>query len=163
MVHEVEGDLLLSRANGLAHGVAPGDHFEQGLALSLRERWPAMVKDFRHHCHLHHSKPGDLWVWPTPDGRRIISLLTQEPAASEHGHGHPGRAQLTHVNESLRALQTLVLAERIPSLALPRLATGVGGLTWADVRPLVARHLGDLPIPVFVYTSYRAGVQAKEG
>ena len=53
MLEEVAGDILLSKAQVIAHGVAPGDHFNQGLALALRERYPAMARDFRHYCQLH--------------------------------------------------------------------------------------------------------------
>jgi O-acetyl-ADP-ribose deacetylase (regulator of RNase III) len=47
MIKEVAGDILLSKAGAIAHGVAPHDDFKQGLALSLREHWPGMYKDFR--------------------------------------------------------------------------------------------------------------------
>ena len=47
-------------------------------------------------------------------------------------------------------------------MALPRLATGVGGLDWADVRPLIDKHLGSLGIPVYVYATFQPGVTAKE-
>ncbi|MFX3658299.1 MAG: hypothetical protein ACN6I7_03995 [bacterium] len=57
MLKEVSGDILLSNAQVIAHGVAPGDHFNQGLALSLRERYPAMAKDFRHYCPGHRCQP----------------------------------------------------------------------------------------------------------
>jgi len=45
MIQEVEGDILLSKAGAVAHGVAPHDNFANGLALALREQWPAMYKD----------------------------------------------------------------------------------------------------------------------
>ncbi len=48
MIHEVTGDILLSGAHAIAHGVAPNDGFSSGLAHSLRERWPTMHKGFRH-------------------------------------------------------------------------------------------------------------------
>jgi len=44
MIREVAGDILLTKAKVLAHGVAPNDNFATGLALALRERWPAMYK-----------------------------------------------------------------------------------------------------------------------
>jgi O-acetyl-ADP-ribose deacetylase (regulator of RNase III) len=47
-------------------------------------------------------------------------------------------------------------------LALPRLATGVGGLDWNEVQPLVVQHLGDLAIPIFLYTTFHAGQKATE-
>ena len=49
MLKEVTGDILLSTAGAIAHGIAPHDNFKQGLALSLREQWPGMYKDFRHY------------------------------------------------------------------------------------------------------------------
>jgi O-acetyl-ADP-ribose deacetylase (regulator of RNase III) len=50
----------------------------------------------------------------------------------------------------------------IASVALPKLATGVGGLQWSEVHPLIVQHLGDLIIPVFVYTTYVKGQAAEE-
>ena len=47
MIYEVSGDILLSDARAIAHGVAPNDNFTTGLAFSLREHWPALYKDFR--------------------------------------------------------------------------------------------------------------------
>ena len=54
MIHEVSGDILLTKAQGIAHGIAPNDHFGQGLALALREKWPMMAKDFRHYANQSH-------------------------------------------------------------------------------------------------------------
>lgn len=156
MISEITGDILLSKAAAIAHGVAPRDHFDSGLALSLRERWPAMVRDFRHYCQHHHPEPGGLWAWGGAGGTRLIALLTQDPA--EHDHGHPGRARIESVNHALRELRRHVLAERYESLALPRLATGVGGLEWSQVLPLLDHHLGDLELPVYVYTTFRPGL-----
>lgn len=160
MIHEVAGDILLTGAQAIAHGVAPNDSFQSGLALQLRERWPAMYKDFRHYCQTQHPKAGELWTWMSADGRRIVNLFTQEAA---YGHGtKPGRATLQHVGHALRALRRLAEAERFASLALPRLATGVGGLDWTEVAPLVQQHLNDLGVPVVVYTTYHAGQEAAE-
>ena len=52
---------------------------------------------------------------------------------------------------ALHALHRHVIADKITSLALPRLATGLGGLDWAEVRPFVEKTLGDLPIPVYLF------------
>lgn len=161
MIREVQGDILLSKAQVIAHGVAPNDAFNQGLALSLRERWPAMAKDYRHYCQTSHPQPGALWSWMGPDGRIIVNLMTQE-SAYEAGQ-RPGPAHTEFVNKALKALHQLAEQERFTSIALPRLATGVGRLDWAEVRPLIDRHLGTLGIPVVVYTAFRAGEAAAEG
>lgn len=160
MLKEVSGDILLSKAEVIAHGVAPGDHFNQGLALSLREHYPAMAKDFRHYCQVSHPKPGELWAWAGADGRRIVNLMTQEEAASKNAN--PGKATSHNVNVALRHLKHLVQTEGFKSLALPRLATGVGGLQWEEVSALIDNQLGDLDIPVYIYATYEPGVQAGE-
>ena len=159
MIHEVLGDLLLTKAQAIAHGIAPNDHFEQGLALSLREKWPMMAKDFRHYANQCHPKPGEFWAWGGFNAR-VYCLLTQE---GEHNHGaKPGRATTANVNHCLRRLQHELERGEIKSIALPRLATGVGGLDWVEVLPLIKSHLGNLKIPVFVYTHYQPGVAATE-
>lgn len=160
MIHEVSGDILLTRAQAIAHGVAPNDHFDSGLALALREKWPAMAKDFRHYAHQSHPKPGEVWTWGGVGGVRIFNLMTQE---GDHTHGsRPGRASIPNVHHCLRRLRHELEKEHISSLALPALATGVGGLCWVDVKPLIEQCLGDLDIPIYVYTIYHAGLQAPE-
>lgn len=160
MIQEVAGDLLLSKAHAIAHGVAPNDSFHQGLALQIREQMPALYKDFRHYCQTQHPSPGGLWTWRGPDGRPVVNLFTQE-GAYEHG-SRPGRATPHNVGLALRELRKLVASEKLTSIALPRLATGVGGLDWAEVRTLIEHHLGDAGIPIVVYSTYRPGQVATE-
>ncbi|MGD9659870.1 MAG: hypothetical protein AB7U63_01225 [Porticoccaceae bacterium] len=158
MINYVQGDILQSKAQLIGHGVAPNDNFGQGLALSLRERWPAMYKDFRHFCQTQHPKAGELWVWAGADGVRIANLFTQEAA---YGHGEkPGKASTAHVNHSLRGLRKEIEREGVSSVALTRLATGVGGLEWSEVKPLIEAQLGDLGVAVEVYETYIPGQAA---
>ena len=159
MIYDMEGDILLSKAALIGHGIAPGDHFTHGLALALREQWPSLSKDFRHYCQGSHPAPGGLWMWHGP-GVHIANLLTQE-AAYDHG-SRPGPAHLEHVNHALRQLRLEIERENYASLALPKLATGVGKLDWAEVRPLIENQLGSLDIPIFLYTTYHKGVAAAE-
>ncbi|MDD4964615.1 MAG: macro domain-containing protein [Gallionella sp.] len=160
MIYELSGDILLSGAKAIAQGVAPNDDFHAGLALQLREKMPALYKDFRHFCQTTHPKAGGLWTWMSADGHYIVNLFTQD-AAYEHG-SKPGQASVSQVNHTLHALRTLIEKEQITSVALPRLACGVGGLDWNDVLPLIEKHLGDLGIPVYLYSTYHKGVKAVE-
>ncbi len=160
MLKSVSGDILLSDAKAIAHGIAPNDHFASGLALQLRERYPALAKEFRHWFHTSHPKTGALWAWASPDGVRVYNLLTQEPAPGEKAL--PGKAHIEHVNHALRHLRETVIGEKVASLALPRVATGHGGLPWSAVEPLIRQHLGSLDIPVFVYSTYVKGQKAAE-
>jgi O-acetyl-ADP-ribose deacetylase (regulator of RNase III) len=160
MIYEVAGDILLSKAQAIAHGVAANDPMDQGLAKSLHENFPALHKDFHHWCHKMHPKPGEACLWGGPDGIRIISLLTQEGG---YGHGaRPGKASTKNVNNALRALKKIIQKESFSSVALPALATGVGGLLWDEVLPLIKNQLGDMEMDIYVYSKYQSGEQAKE-
>lgn len=165
MIREVEGDILLSGAQVIAHGIAPQDHFDSGLALALRERWPSMVRDYRHAAHARAPEPGGIWVWAGVDEQGktqcIVNLITQGMLHSGRS-AKPGKASLEDVGHALRELARYVRSEGVSSLALPCVATGVGGLDWSEVKPLVVRHLGDLEIPVILYEVYRKGVAAEE-
>ena len=66
------------------------------------------------------------------------------------------------MNHALRALKKLIAEEGLASVALPRLATGVGGLQWEDVRPLIFNQLADTDADIFVYTEYVPGKKAAE-
>lgn len=161
MIHYVAGDILKSKAAALAHGVAPNDDCKTGLALALREQWPGMYSDLRHYYRAYHPKPGTLWVWSGVGGVRIVNLFTQEPAPDDT-HAHPGKAHLEHVNHALRELVKLIQEEKLTSIALPKLATGVGRLHWNEVKALIEKHLGGVEIPVYVYEDYKPGVAAEE-
>lgn len=161
MIKHVTGDILHSKAQAIAHGVAPNDDFKHGLALALRENWPAMYKDFRHYTQTSHPKSGETWTWGGIGGKRVINLFTQE-GSQGHQAASGGKATLSNVAHCLKALRKEIDKEGIKSLALPRLATGVGGLDWKHVEPLIIEHLSDLKIPVIVYDKYAAGMVANE-
>lgn len=165
MFIEVEGDILLSKAAVIAHGIAPHDRFDSGLALALRERWPSMVRDYRHDTRSRPLDPGALWMWRGVDAdgstRGIVNLLTQDMLHDGRA-GKPGKASRENVAHCLKALARLAQEENFTSIALPRLATGVGGMDWAEVKPLVLEHLAELDIPVVLYEVYRKDVSADE-
>ena len=160
MIYQVTGDILLSTANVIGHGIAANDPMNQGLALSLHKKYPSMHKDFHHWCHVSHPKPGTAWVWGGPNKVRVVCLITQEGGYDKGSK--PGKATLKHVKNSLKELTKIIKKEKFKSVALPKLATGVGGLNWDDVFPIIEDVMGDLDIPVYLYSEYHADMQAKE-
>lgn len=161
MIHFVSGDILLSRAQVLAHGVAPNDPMTHGLALALRPGYPALHKDFHHGCSQQHSKPGTAWMWGGPGGVRVVNLITQEGG---YGAGaKPGRASAHNVREA-RARTGQDGRGRVVHVhrgAAPGHGRGCA-LPWDDVLPVLEQRLGALAIPVYVYTEYHPGQSAHE-
>jgi len=160
MIYEVTGDILKSDAQAIVHGVASNDPMTQGLSLSIHQMFPQMHKDFHKWCHQNHPKVGTIWKWDKVNNLIIINMLTQD-GSSHHGT-HPPKANLTDVNHSLRALKKLISKEKIKSIAIPRLSTGVGGLLWEEVQPLILNQLEDISIPIYLYSTYIPNVKAEE-
>ena len=87
---------------------------------------------------------------------------TQEPATGHNHSGHPGAATLHNVGHSLRELKKIIQEDDIKSIAIPRLATGVGGLKWEDVKPLIYSALEDSKATVYIYSTFVKGQAAEE-
>jgi O-acetyl-ADP-ribose deacetylase (regulator of RNase III) len=119
-----------------------------------------MHKDFHHWCRQQHPKLGSAWIWSGAGGVRVINLLTQE-GGYDHG-SKPRGASESSVNHALHALKKVIADEGLSSVALPRLATGVGGLDWKVVRPLIESQLGDVDATVYVYSRFVPGKKAAE-
>lgn len=160
MIYEVAGDILLTGAQALAHGVAPDDPFTCGLAQAIRRRWPALYSAFLAYRRGHEPAPGELWAWTSGDGHTIINLFTQDPSPPRGKR--PGRSSLRYLALCLGGLREYAEAEELRSLALPRIATGAGGLDWELARPVLDEQLGPLGIPVILYDVYRPELRANE-
>jgi len=100
------------------------------------------------------------WFWGGPNIVRIVNFITPDGLFSHDIR--LGKATLNNVRHALSALVKIIATEKLTSIALPRLATGVGDLDWDDVWPLIENNLGDLAIPVYVYAVYHPGQPADE-
>jgi O-acetyl-ADP-ribose deacetylase (regulator of RNase III) len=160
MIHKVEGDILLSKAQAIVHGVGVNDPMDKGLALKLRNQYSSLQKDFNRWCHQHNTLPGEAWLWAGPNNIRIVNLITHENM--ESNDHHYDKATLSNIRHALTALVKIVAFEKLTSIALPRIGTGFGDLDWDDVWPIIENTLSGLDIPVYVYVVYKPGQPTNE-
>lgn len=160
MIHEVQGDILLTGAQVIAHGVGANDPMDGGLAKVLRECFPVMHKDFHHWCHVQHPEPGTAWRWHGNERVDIANLIIMEGG---YGHGaRPGRTSTKHLNHALHALKKIIIKEKLNSISLPKIGCGRGGLAWTEVQPLIQSQLGDLKANIYLYVQHVPRLKAKE-
>jgi len=126
----------------------------------LKEQWPALYKDFRHFCKTEAPKAGDIWAWKGPGTPVIYSLFTQD--AAEREGSHPPKATMQNLNHALKNLVKDLTEQKIQTLAITRISTGVGGLEFSEVKAMVQKDLEAYDGKVFFYTTYRANVMATE-
>jgi O-acetyl-ADP-ribose deacetylase (regulator of RNase III) len=160
MIYKVEGDILLTKANAIVHGVGVNDTMDKGLAFKLHKLYPSLPKDLIRWCHQHDTKPGEAWMWVGQNNARIVNLIIHEN--TESNDHHYDKATLHNIRHALTALVKIVIFEKLTSIALPKLGTGLGDLDWDDVWPLIENNLGGLDIPVYLYVSYHSGQYADE-
>ncbi len=160
MIYEVEGDILMTRAQLIAQGVAVHDPMTQGLARRLQEKFPSMREEFDQWCEETNPEPGDIWLWGKEGRLQIVNLITSEGA--DPALGRPGRANKIALHRSMRALNKMATEHRFTSIAMPKLGGGFGGIDWLEVRGMMHSQLGELLIPLFVYVTELEGMLASE-
>ncbi len=65
-------------------------------------------------------------------------------------------------DKALAELRKYVQENQLKSVALPKLGTGAGDLDWREVKPLIEKHLGDLPTRVYLYTIFNPVIEGVE-
>lgn len=151
------GNIAFSKADAIVQGIAPDEDFSQGVAQAVSQKHPAIVEDFAHFRSAAPPQPGGLWVWQDGASHKVVSLFIRAAAAD-----HRGTAKLEWVDRALAQLRDLAQRENFRTIALPKLGTGAGDLDWRDIKPLIQKHLGDLPAKVFLYTIFNPHIAGVE-
>ena len=160
MIYEVQGDILMSRAEVIAQGVSVRDPMNSGLSRKLQEKCPSMRAEFDAWCEESNPEPGDVWLWKSTGKTKILNLVVGE--APDPELARPSRPNKIAVNRAFRAVNKLVVDERLNSIAMPMIGSGTGGIDWLEVRGMMHSQLGELLIPLFVYTTELEGMLASE-
>lgn len=113
-----------------------------GLALEFKRRYPAMFDAYRRNCASGLLDVGSLQLHKSPE-KWVLNFPTKR-----HWRD-PSR--LEWIDAGLAKFVATYAARGIESVSLPMLGCGLGGLRWDDVRPLMERHIGALPIRVLVH------------
>ena len=100
----------------------------RGCSRQARQRYPQLPKTLGRLIRQHGSHVFDL-------GRRLVSFPVEEDPYQ--------LADLQIVERSARELVELADYKGWQRVVVPRPGCGGGGLVWADVRPLLAKHFDD--------------------
>lgn len=109
-----------------------------GLAKVFKERFPENFEAYRQTCLRKELRIGKVFVFET-GGVQIINCPTK--------YHWRDNSTVEIVTAGLRAIAELSL----PSLAIPALGCGLGGLEWPIVKPLMVRELALMNIPITIY------------
>ncbi|HZS85954.1 MAG TPA: macro domain-containing protein [Chloroflexota bacterium] len=150
-IRYVSGDLFANEfgAEALAHGCNCRGSMGAGIAVGFRERYPEMYAEYRRRCKAmpREFNVGDAFLWKTEGRPWVFNLGIQEDYWRS-------RATYAGVEAALRAMRAQSDSEGVASIAMPRIGTGYGGLSWRKLRPMVDNAFADWPGTLYVYEEY---------
>jgi O-acetyl-ADP-ribose deacetylase (regulator of RNase III) len=135
-------DLLESNAQTLVNPVNCVGVAGKGIAAQFKRRYPEMFKSYQQACVTGKLAPGKPWLWQSPS-RWILNFPTKTHWRNP--------SKLEWIEAGLENFVAKFNNMGISGIAFPRLGCGNGGLSWDDVRPLMERHLMNLPINVYIH------------
>lgn len=151
MMRFTTGNLLEADVEALVNTVNTVGVMGKGIALMFKEAFPANHREYAAACERGEVKIGQMFV--TEDHsltgpRWIINFPTKKHWRT--------RTRIEWIEAGLVDLRRVVEERGIRSIAVPPLGCGQGGRSWAEVRPLIERALGDLAdVEIIVYEPTR--------
>lgn len=143
MLTYVEGDFFASPALVLVNTVNTVGVMGKGIAKEFKAIYPEMFERYRELCEREELTIGKLFLYRTPH-KWVLNFPTKR-------HWRQ-RSRLEDIDAGLRAFVAQHQAYDLTSVAFPQLGCGNGELDWeSQVRPLMERHLGPLPIDVYIH------------
>lgn len=113
----------------------------KGLAKQAAEKWPWMEAEYKRRCKARLIlEGGDVsWVY---DGKQMVCLF----ATKKHWKAP---SEIAWIASGLARLRDVATSETV--MNLPKLGCGLGGLDWADVKPLMVKYLSGAPGEFNIY------------
>ena len=142
MLTFVRGNLFESPAKVLVNTVNTVGVMGKGIALTFKQIYPEMFKQYQLLCESKRFDVGNLWLYKT-ENKWILNFPTKRHWRNP--------SKLEYVEAGLQKFAATYADHGITSIAFPELGCGNGELQWDVVRPLMVKHLKNIPINVYVY------------
>ena len=149
MVRFTKGDLLKARESYIAQGVAEGNQegLGTGLAHKISAKWPDVQKAFKRYARTGRFIGGSLWACEPVAGRPGFLYLAAQPDMYH--------ATIPYLRRALRELAKWTDNKQVQSVALPKIGSGLGKLSWdGEVKPLILELLQEATCEFVVYEDF---------
>ena len=140
MITETTGNLLHSQCDALVNPINIVGAMGKGLALQFKHAYPKNYIAYMKACQARQLSTGKMFVSKHHDSlspRYIINFPTK--------HHWGNDSKIEYIRDGLYDLRRVLDEYTIPSVAIPALGCGYGGLEWHEVHPLITQTFEDLP------------------
>ena len=143
MITYVVCDLFASPAQTLVNTVNTVGVMGKGVAKDFKAIYPEMFSRYQELCERGEFNIGQLWPYRTSN-KLILNFPTKK-----HWR-NPSRPE--YIEAGLKSFAEKYHLYGVTSISFPLLGCGNGELDWeSQVRPLMERYLGNLPIDVYIH------------
>jgi O-acetyl-ADP-ribose deacetylase (regulator of RNase III) len=139
MIRFTTGDILTAPVEALVNTVNCVGIMGRGVALQFKKAYPKNFKLYEAACVRGEVQPGRMFV--TETGKFSPKYIINFPT-KRHWRG---KSRIEDIKSGLNALAIEIRERNIRSIAVPPLGSGLGGLDWADVRPMIENALQGIP------------------
>jgi O-acetyl-ADP-ribose deacetylase (regulator of RNase III) len=147
MLKYTSGDILNADVEALVNTVNCVGIMGRGIALQFKNAFPENFRAYVAACRREEVQPGRMFVFQTgamTNPKYIINFPTKR-----HWRG---KSRIEDIESGLRALVAVIRERDIRSIAIPPLGSGLGGLSWDEVRARIEAALKHMEsVDVLVY------------
>ena len=139
MIEYKSGDILREDAEALVNTVNCVGVMGKGIALQFKKAYPENFKAYAVACKKGEVQPGRMFVFETGhllNPRFIINFPTKRHWRS--------KSRIEDIEIGLDALTETIQKFNIQSIAIPPLGSGLGGLSWHQVKPKIEAAMASL-------------------
>ena len=139
MIEFKQGDLFQDNAQALVNPVNCVGVMGKGIALQFKEKFPDNFKEYSRACRQSRVRPGRMFVFNTyrPQAHRYIINFPTKRHWREPSY-------IPDIEAGTADLAQEIQDRKIVSIAIPALGSGLGGLEWEQVKPILESGLRDL-------------------
>ncbi|NVJ01051.1 macro domain-containing protein [Myxococcus sp. AM009] len=135
MIRFIRGNLFDSKAVALVNTVNCVGVMGKGIAYQFKRSFPLMFEDYAARCSRGEVRLGEVTHFHER-GKTIINFPTKNHWRSA--------SRIEDISAGLDALHRLIIHEQLPSVAIPPLGCGNGGLNWTKVKDTITSKLTNL-------------------
>jgi O-acetyl-ADP-ribose deacetylase (regulator of RNase III) len=124
----LKGDIFETEGlRAYAFGANTDGTMDNGIAIAMKKRWPALAEAFAARCAGNKLNLGDVFMWTEGDVTVFALAIVQ-------GDKKPSMTALTH---SVRRMLVLAAEAKVKRIGIPRIGAGPNGLDWTRVRKML--------------------------
>ena len=152
MIHYKIGDATTPEGDGqklICHVCNDSGCWSKGFVLAISARWSEPERAYRDAWTV--RRRGDVFYLGMTQIIRVENNISVANMIAQRGYSLPGKpaADLESLEKCLKTANFYAKTHPGTTIHMPRICCGLGGLSWDEVEPVIAKTLGKHDVTVY--------------